>query len=310
MNFLHMDKKVGAKIIYTQNMDDMLKCLAAQRYLYSSAKKIFSWQLIFSTIGIIILTLINYYKNISWIIASCGFLITIIDVIWLSPSIKKRKEKAAKIQELFDITVLNIKWNDILVGEKPTDEEIYRYSEKYKRKYKDFSSLKNWYSPKIANINSDAAKIICQRSNSTYDYTVRKSFSNFILIILVITLLIVIFFGLIEGLTFRKFFIILSSISPAIFLLYKTISENNLAKRDLDELRSKIESLWNELLSNKKIDIDFKAREIQDKIFLNRKSSPLIFDWFYNLKRNQLESEMNFSIEKLIEEYKKRVNHA
>jgi len=83
-------------------------------------------------------------------------------------------------------------------------------------------------------------------------------------------------------------------------------SENGVSKDSLDELRSEIESIWNKLLSDSRIDIEYKARAIQDKIFLNRKNSPLIFDWFYNKKRNQLEREMYFSVEKLVQEYENR----
>jgi len=307
MNFRHTDKSIGKEIVLKQNIDDMLRCLAAQRYLYSSAKTLFFWQLIFSTIVVVILSLFNLYKNISWMIAAYGSLIAIIDVTFWSSLIKKRKEKAAKIQELFDTSVLNIKWNNILVGEKPTDEEIFRYSEKYKKRHSDFGILKNWYSAKIGEIQSDVAKIICQRSNCTYDYAIRDSFSNAIFIVLVITLLFLLFIGFVKGFTLQSFFLlVVFPLLPAILLLFKTIKENNASKKALDDLRSIIESLWSKLLLDNKIDINLKAREIQDKIFLNRKNSPLIFDWYYNKKRKQLEKEMGFSVDKLVQQYKKR----
>ncbi len=309
MNFQPMDKNTGQEIVQKQNMEHMLRCLAAQRYLYSSAKILFFWQLIFSTIVVVILSLFNLYKNISWVIAAYGSLIAIFDVTFWSSLIKKRKEKAVKIQELFDTSVLNIKWNNILVGEKPTDEEIFRYSEKYKRRHSDFDILKNWYSNKISEIQSDATKIICQRSNCTYDYAIRDSFSNAIFIVLVFTLLSLLVIGFIKGFTLQNFFLlVVFPLLPAIILLFKTIKENNASKKALDDLRSIIESLWNKLLLDNKIDINMNIREIQNKIFLNRKYSPLIFDWFYNKKRKQLEKEMGFSVDKLVQQYKNSKN--
>ena len=307
MNFQPMDKGIGQEIVQKQNTGDMLRCLAAQRFLYSSAKKLFFWQLIFSTIVVVILSFANLYENISWIIAAYSSIIAIFDVSFWSSLIKERKEKAAKIQELFDTFVLNIKWNDILVGDKPTNETVHRYSEKYKKKYIDFSGLENWYSPKICEIESDVAKIICQRSNCTYDHTIRSSFLNIILTIMIITSLLIICIGFIKGFTLQNFFLlVVFPLLPAIILLFKTVSENSASKNSLDELRSKIESIWEKLLSDSNIDIELRAREVQDKIFLNRKNSPLIFDWYYNKKRNQLESEMHFSVEKLVQEYKNR----
>ncbi len=301
-----MDKAVGKEIVERQNSFDMLRCLAAQRYLYSSAKNLFFWQLIFSTIVVVILSFFNLYKNISWIIAAYGSIVAIIDVAFWSSLIKNKKENAAKIQETFDTFVLNIKWNDILVGEKPTYEEIFRYSEKYKKRQADFSGLKNWYSTKISDIQSDAAKIICQRSNCTYDYAIRDSFSNAIFIVLATTSLLLLFIGFLKGFTLHNFFLlVVFPLLPAIILLFKTIKDNNTSKKALDALRSITESLWKKLLLNSKIDIDQAAREIQNKIFLNRKNSPLIFNWYYNKKRNQLEKEMEFSVDKLVQQYKK-----
>lgn len=303
-----MDKNIGQEIVQKQNTENMLRCLAAQRFLYSSAKILFFWQLIFSTIVVIIISIINLYKDISWIIAAYGSIVAIIDVAFLSPLIKKKKERAAKIQELFDTFVLKIEWNDILIGGKPTNEEIHRYSEKYKEKHVDFNDLKNWYSPKISDIDSNAAKIICQRANCTYDYAIRDSFSNAILLILVITSLVIISIGLIKGFTLQNFFLIfVFPLLPAILLFFTTLNDNGVSKDYLDELRSEIEFIWNKLLSDSKINnIEFKVRAIQDKIFLNRKNSPLIFDWYYNKKRNKLESEMHFSVENLVQEYKNR----
>jgi len=314
MNSLPMDKNIGQEIVKRQNTDDMLICLTAQRFLYSTAKKLFFWQLMLSTVIIILLSLFNLYKDISWIIAAYGALIAIFDVTFWSSLIKKRKEKAAKIQELFDTSVLNINWNKTLVGEKPTYEEIIRYSEKYKKRHSDFGILKNWYSPKISKIQSDAVKIICQRSNCTYDYAIRDSFSNAIFIVLGIMLLFLLVIGFVKGFTLQSFFLlVVFPLLPAIYLLLKTIKDNNASQKALDDLRSITESLWNKLLLDNKIDVNLMAREIQDKIFLNRKNSPLIFDWYYRMKRNQLEKEMDFSVDKLVQEYtsrKKDNNHA
>lgn len=300
---------MGTEIVEKQNSLEMLICLAAQRQLYSTAKALFLWQLILSTVLVIVLSIFNLYINISWILAAYGFFIAIIDIIFVSPQIKKQKEKAAKIQEIFDTTVLNITWNDLLIGNKPSNEEIYRYSEKYKKKYLNFESLKNWYSHSVSEINSNAAKIICQRSSCVYDYSIRESFSNAVLVVLLITLLLLLGVGFIKGLTLQNFFLLIAfPFLPAIMLLIKTIKENNLSRETLDNVKKTAESIWNKILLGEEIDINRKSRAFQDKIYLNRGNSPLIFDWYYYKKRNQLEKEMKFSVDQLVREYKNRRN--
>lgn len=300
---------MGTEIVEKQNSLEMLICLAAQRQLYSTAKTLFLWQLILSTALVVVFSVSNLFINISWILAAYVFFIAIIDFILISPRIKKQKEKAAKIQEIFDTTVLNIEWNDLLVGDKPSNEEIYRYSEKYKKKHLNFESLKNWYSHTVSKINSNAAKIVCQRSSCVYDYSIRESFSNAVLVVVLITLLLLLVVGLAKGLTLQNFFLLIAlPFLPAITLLIRTVKENNLSKETLNSLEKTAESIWNETLLGEEIDISRKSRAFQDKIYLNRGNSPLIFDWFYYRKRNQLEKEMKFSVDQLVREYESRRN--
>ncbi len=304
MNSQDTDNNIGKNIIQKQNTENMLRCLAAQRYLYSSAKCLFFWQIMLSTLFIIILSLFNLYKDISWIIAAYGSLIAIFDLVLLSPLLRKKKEIAAKIQELFDTTVLNIEWNHTLVGAKPANEELFKYSEKYIENHKNFNNLRNWYSNSIGKMKSDSAKIICQRSNCVYDYSIRVSFSDAILVVLLITSLFLLFIGFLKGFTLQNFFLlIVFPLLPAFLLLFKTIENNNTSKNSLDALRTTIESVWENIFLNNKIDINSRARKIQDKIFLNRKNNPLIFDWYYNKKKDQLEKEMEFSVDKLVQQY-------
>ena len=300
---------MGTEIVEKQNSLEMLICLAAQRQLYSTAKALFLWQLILSTVLVIVLSIINLCVNISWILAAYGFFIAIIYIMVVSPQIKKQKEKAAKIQEIFDTTVLNITWNDLLIGNKPSNEEIYRYSEKYKKRYLNFESLKNWYSHSVSEINSSVAKIVCQRSSCVYDYSIRESFANAVLVVLLITLLSLLGVGFIKGLTLQNFFLLIAfPFLPAIMLLIKTMKENTLSKETLDNVKKTAESIWNKILLGEEIDINRKSRAFQDKIYLNRGNSPLIFDWYYYKKRNQLEKEMKFSVDQLVREYKNRRN--
>jgi len=90
---------MGIEIVEKQNSPEMLICLAAQRQLCSTAKALFLWQLILSTVLVIVLSILNLYRNISWILAAYGFSIAIIDIIFISPQIKKQKEKAAKYKK-------------------------------------------------------------------------------------------------------------------------------------------------------------------------------------------------------------------
>lgn len=296
---------MGPKIIEKENLIENLRCLAAQRVLYTEAKSVFFWQIILTTITIVVLSFLDIFYDIEWIVATVSVFITIADVTLLTPLLDSRKEKAAKIQEYFDISVLDIKWNQILVEDKPNKEEIFRYSEKYNKKFSNFDSLKNWYSDKIQQIETDVAKIICQRSNCVYDYSIRDAYSKVIIFILIVTIILLLVIGVIKGLTLRNFFLLVGlPILPVIILLIRLIKSHKTSTENLHKLKQVIDSTWEEVvIKGRKENINDLSREIQNKIFLNRKSSPLIFDWFYEKIRKRLENEMHYSVDQLINEY-------
>lgn len=57
-------------------------------------------------------------------------------------------EKGAKIQEKFDINLFNIRWNNVLVGNQISPEDIRDFSSEFKG---DEEKLKNWYGDYLQN---------------------------------------------------------------------------------------------------------------------------------------------------------------
>lgn len=55
--------------------------------------------------------------------------------------------------------------------------------------------------------------------------------------------------------------------------------------------------------SDKKTDLDMVSRQVQDEIFDHRKTTPIVFDWFYRREKNKQESSTVFSVGKAVEEY-------
>lgn len=293
------------KIPQKQNEMDNLRCLAAQRQLYSNAKSIFALQIVLTILVIVALSIVNVFYDIEWILASASVLITLLDLTFLHEQLTFYKEMAAGIQELFDSTVLDIEWNSLI--ERPRYETIYRYSEDYKKNEDDYASLKDWYSSKIEELDSTEAKIICQRSNCAYDYSLRENYINKLVLFAAFSGVLIVVLGLIKGVTLENFFVILLlPLLPIMTFSIQKLQENKKSISALNKMRDAANELWNKLLINEVVETDRIVRQLQNGIYLNRKESPLIFDWFYKLSRNKLEDEMNYNVEQLIKEYKEK----
>lgn len=306
-----------------QDRPEQLNCLAAQRQLYSRAKQLSYLQLILSVPLIIIISIATLVLNdnvlaqkigvqqvdISWALAFVGVTVALIDLIVITPIINGFRDKAAKIQELFDTSVFNMSWNDVAVGAKPDYEEISKYSSRIRGKQEEYNKLKCWYSDKLDGIPVRASTVICQRSNLFWDSDLRKYFSFIVGSVacsLVFFLLVV---GLYEGLTLKRFFLVV--FAPALpIIIYATRQwiDNKKAISQLTALKELLNTTWAELLSGEKGDnyILDRARKLQDQIYVNRKSNPLIFDWIYELRKSKQHENMFYSIDQMIDEYERR----
>src|ERR1035441_3331045 len=92
-----------------QNEPRQLQRLAAQRQLYSTAKRIFGIQLVLGgpvAIGWSLLVVV--LPELTGLAAVWGALVSFSDVLWLTPWQKRLRERAARIQEAFDCDVLQL----------------------------------------------------------------------------------------------------------------------------------------------------------------------------------------------------------
>jgi len=303
-----------------QLLSNNLERLAAQRAIYSIAKRLMSIQLILSVPIIIILSAAAQYLkssyfsaqfnqpmiDISWLVATTGILITLLDVICLSGAIIHFREKAAKIQELFDCDVLGLKWNSITIGRKPDYEDVIEYADKYSKVDTQLVALHNWYPVGIGDIPIKAARVLCQRSNIRWDIDLRNKVDICLYILTFVTFVILIMIGMAGELTINNFFVIvLSPCLPLFEFSFRYTQQNKRAIASLENLKAQIENIWKDAhnASLSYDNYDNISRKLQDAIFFNRKDNPLIFDWLYKHFQSDQEKAMNYSCRQMINEY-------
>ncbi len=294
---------MGEEIINKENYSENIELLAAQKQLYIIAKRIFVLQIILTSAIIVVLSILNLFADTSKILSVYSILIAFIDLLLIKDLIKKYKDKAARIQEQFDTTVLSIATNTLI--EKVDLEEIGRYARKHKKIDPIYSKLKNWYSTSIKEIDNPVARIVCQRSNFVYDSTLRKNYNLALSILIGVMSLIVIVLAIINESNLIDFLLTgVLPVLPILMLFVQILKDNKTSNNNLEKLKQIANESWDKVLNNQLIDINQTSRNLQDMIFQNRINSPLIFEWFYNVKRKQLEEEMYYSVDRLVADYK------
>jgi SMODS-associating 4TM effector domain len=308
--------KTGESIVEKENLGMNIERLAAQKEMYFRAKRLFYLQFIVTVLVTIILAVIGlalpHLGNTidwNWVRATYGVLAAVADVFLLNHFINQLRQRAASVQELFDCDVLDVEWNKVCVGEKPPPEAIRKYADKHLKRIGTYDKLINWYAEAIREVDGPAAKVICQRSNFSYDSAIRKSFvfcmSGLSIVVILVSFLIAL---ALNTSTRSLFTLLILPVLPILTFLVKLIKENVTSIKNVESLNSHITTLWTDVLSDAARNVEKTLRQIQDRIYLNRKSSPLIPEWFYDWQRPSLEKQMLYGVDDLVDQYKKRLS--
>jgi len=310
---------MGNGIASRQNQISALNYLSAQRSLYRKAKATHALQLFLSVIlicGLSIITLILKATSllqqsdlpavdISSFVAVVSVLVTIFEPLLLTRRANSLKQKAASVQELFDTTVLLLPWNPVAVANKPDKEDVLSWGRSLRGEKVELDRLRNWYSPRVDELPIAAARIVCQRSNLWWDAELRRLFVTLLASTTSLLFALILLSAVFEGVTLRNFF--LSILFPSLPVISYTVRQwldNQSTIKELARLKHSLNSLWDDLI-HKRLDdeqLAVRSRAVQDQIFLLRKTSPLVFDWVYNLKKTKQEDGMHYAVDAMIEE--------
>lgn len=293
----------------TQNSNQQLERLAAQRELYSSAKRFYGLELLGSiaiptatTVGSAIFPSIAFYSAIYGI---CFYL---IDSLLIEPEIDKRKAKATKIQELFDCDVFELQKSEFRTVSDVTVEDVLNSYDAHKKVESNIERVKNWYPPIVGHLDISIGRLICQRLNYCWDARLRRSFATVLKVInLAIILFVLVAFsvGRLDG---SYLPLALTSLLPLFRFSIKHFKDNQESSDKLVGLNKYFESLWPKILQGTftKDELTVYARRIQDEIYDSRIKNPLIPDFFFWFCRDRDESLMSRTAKTLVEEYKEK----
>jgi SMODS-associating 4TM effector domain len=281
-------------ILTNQNKPENIKKLAAQRQLYKEAKKFLIIQILLTvpiTISISILKLIlkeTIHVDISEYAAFYGILLSIVDVFVFNKLIGTYRTNAAKTQEEFDCDVYNMEWNKIFVGKKVGAEVINKYSRKYFPL--ENAPLNDWYPIEIGPFSLEHSILICQKTNLYYDTALRKKYKTTSIVLAGITFVLLMIISLSTKISVPNFLVqVILPFLPVFILAFKIIEDHSKAVKAAVDLHQTIENLA-DIHNSLSVHL---LRKVQDKIYCNRKDSPLIPDFFYKEIRTKLEDEMH-----------------
>ena len=302
-----------------QNSCENIKKLQAQRQMYSDIKYWMRWILVVGVALPILASFLTYALNnesfsklfkfekrdFSYLSAFVG-IVAAIFVGLLSDFLKKMKEDAAKIQELFDTNVFDLPWDSTSIGDKPDTGLLLKKSKKFNKKCPDYTGFIDWYTTKAASFKYPEAIVFCQQQNLHWDSSLRKDIVFRSKVILVIILTTIVLLGIWNDFSVRNLLTnVLALLFPICWFFYKMITEHNDTIKEMERLRrindKLIEStILNDLSADELIR---QCRELQTAIYNHRKSARPIPNHLHKKRKDEQEDESAYRMQQYLDEH-------
>ncbi len=195
-----------------------------------------------------------------------------------------KKRMAAYIQQMFDVYVFDLKWDEKLYGKEiDVSNEIAKYSEKILNKKTEKERLLDWYNP-VDEINPLSAIQSCQKENYWWDIQLRERYKMISIFFIVLVVGIIIAMGVCMDESINVLLRRLAFIAPMIKWLLQTCK---LINRDMKRLK-KLELGLNSQTASTLRGIN----DNQQLIFEHRKECFDIPNFFYEHFREKDEEKI------------------
>lgn len=286
-------------IAHEQNTPESLQLLAAQKRIYSLAKRTH-----FIRIGaVLLLELIAPFVVIfqpDWRdgLELVGAGLTIVSALILTGIETNRVKQAATIQEELDTHLFQLPWNKTLVGHEIAPEFINRAAKEYKN---GEDKIRDWYpDPDGAPYPKDV--FLCQRTNLMWGVRLQSNYAYTLIGVTTGYFLLGVLLGIILQKSLMAYFVaILVPTLPALLEAIDTYKRHTESAREKVELLAHVDELIKDKTGTSHLVEE--CRNIQDSIYMMRSRRPLIPDWWYELWRKKFDMDAREGVQAL----KKRI---
>lgn len=292
-----------------QNTQPQIERLGAQRHLYSEAKRVFAWQIaLVGPLSIVSAVIAIYSLEYAAYAALLGVVALVADDLWLDRRQERLREAAARVQENFDCDVLQLPWNAIKLGaERPDPELVKRHWDAYQPMRALMPPVEDWYELVVDDIPLPLGRLACQRSNVVWDAALRDRYASWMSGSVTVLFFLILLLGIYQGVQLGDLMIaVVLPLAPVVLLGIRYFRENRRAAKRLRKLKGVVQEAWSAALAGQTAEqTTAVSRALQDEIYENRRSSPVVFDWFYKRLRKGDQEETYYAVTASVEEAKR-----
>lgn len=289
-------------ILALQALDENKLLLRARHRNYKAAKLTQGVLIMLSILLPVVGVLMGpHMPEVRPYIALSAVILLLLETALIDRVQKDRLKRGAKLQEQFDTRVFGLPWNRFVTGAPVEPEDVRSLSAKPLSQARE-QHFETWYEVCIGRLPLHLARLVCQRTNISYDARLRRKYGNGLLILTILFGVVLLFIGVGLGLSFADLIMtLLVPFMPVLTWALKERLQHANTAASLTNLGAEWAKIWAKALGGADpVAVTTDSRALQDAIYQHRERSPLVFDWVYYRQRPANEDEAHHAAEELV----------
>lgn len=290
-------------IAQVQTKPEMVRLLWARDRTYQLAKTTQGWFVLGTAlVPVIGAATAASFPGLKPILAFISLVLLLLDVGLLDRMQKDRLKRGAKLQEEFDTKAFELPWNKFVAGDKVPPEDVTEAASQSMpaERKKQFES---WYEACVTRVPMRFARLVCQRTNISYDARLRRRYGNGLLGTVIAVSVAILIICIVLAPAFDEAVLSMAIVAPLLSWALKEHRKQLDTAAALHNLQSEFKTLWGKALAGASDEeVTSGSRQLQDAIYQHRASAPLVFDWVYCRMRDKNEKEAADAAEEFVRE--------
>jgi hypothetical protein len=198
---------------------------------------------------------------------------------WLEQHIK---DKAVRIQELYDVKLFYLPWNSALAGQQPGPEDVAAAAHHIRNR----GRFTGWYTIDVAHTPWPGDVLLCQRQSLVWSRRDHRDYGTAVLAIGIAWLLAGLTVAFVRDLPLADYLIkIFLPSAPAFLDSYELARAHWSDAAAREEIEHRINEIWSSYHSNPAVIPVAECREIQDSAFALRRDGQRVPTLFYLIRK-------------------------
>jgi hypothetical protein len=203
-------------------------------------------------------------------------------------------EAAARIQDLFDTDLFELRWNRILAGPRPTNEEVIADARSFRGTRDKF---KDWYGDPSP-LGRPFSTLLCQRSSCVWDRRQRERYGWLVLAATIAAIIGLGIFAWLRDMRLADYVTTLMLPAMSAYLLgFETFRDMQRTAQGRRQLEGEVEDMIERELAAPGCISEENLRDVQDRLFLIRSRPGSVPQWLYDWIRVGFQEDMTEAVD-------------